>query len=209
MQTMANERVVFTIGHSTHTIERFVDLLRQHGVMAVADVRSVPYSRMQPQFNRETLMGVLKQHGIAYVFLGKELGARSDDKTCYENGRVQYRRLARTETFSAGVERVRTESENSRVALMCAEREPLECHRTLLVSRELMSAGTPVVHIHADGRVEPHADAIRRLLRLFGLPEEDLFRTQSDLIEEAYARQELRVAYVDERLVREAGEEKA
>jgi uncharacterized protein (DUF488 family) len=206
MQTMAHERVVFTIGHSTHPIERFVDLLRQHGVTAVADVRSVPYSRMQPQFNRETLMRALKEQGIAYVFLGKELGARSDNEACYENGRVLYRRLARTEAFRSGLERVRTDSKDHRIALMCAEREPLECHRTLLVGRELMTAGNSVVHIHADGHLEPHADAMRRLLKVVGLPEHDLFRSPSDLIEEAYAQQEKRVAYVDKQLARDAGE---
>lgn len=209
MPAMLHDNAVSTIGHSTHTIERFVDLLRQQRVAAIADVRSVPYSRIQPQFNRETLTRTLDKCGIAYIFLGKELGARSDDKTCYENGRVQYRRLARTEAFHGGIERVLLESESRRIALMCAEREPLECHRTLLVSRELMAAGAPVVHIHADGHVERHDDSMRRLLRLLGLPEQDLFRTQSDLIEEGYTRQELRVAYVDERLVREAGEAKA
>lgn len=206
MRTMSHETVIFTIGHSTHTIDRFVDLLHQHGVNAIADVRSVPYSRMQPQFNREALMGTLKEHGIAYVFLGKELGARSDDEACYENGRVQYRRLAGTETFRAGLERVRTGSERRQIAIMCAEREPLECHRTLLVSRELVAAGTPVVHIHGDGHVETHVDAVRRLLLMLRLPEKDLFRTQSELIEEAYARQEERVAYVDEQFAHEARE---
>ena len=205
---MSLDSIVFTVGHSTHTIERFLDLLRQHGVTAIADVRSVPYSRMQPQFNRETLMRSLDTCGLAYMFLGKELGARSDDKTCYENGRVQYRRLAMTAAFHAGIERVRMKSESRRIALMCAEREPLACHRTLLVGRELIAAGTPVVHIHADGHVEPHAKAMQRLLQIFGLPEENLFRTQADLIEEACARQEERVAYVDERLSREAGEVK-
>ena len=205
---MSLDSAVCTIGHSTHTIERFVDLLRQHGVTVIADVRSVPYSRMQPQFNREAVMRMLETCGIAYMFLGKELGARTDDKTCYENGRVQYRRLAMTAAFHAGIGRVCTESENRRIALMCAEREPLACHRTLLVGRELMAVGTPVAHIHADGHVEPHAEAMRRLLQIFGLPEQDLFRTQADLIEEACARQEERVAYVDERLSREAGEVK-
>lgn len=203
---MSHEKVIFTIGHSTHTIERFLDLLRQHGVTAIADVRSVPYSRMQPQFNREALMGSLKEQGIAYVFLGKELGARTDDEACYENGRLQYRRLARTETFRVGLERVRTGSEKRQIAIMCAEREPLDCHRTLLVSRELAVAGTHVVHILADGHLETHADAMVRLQQMLGLPERDLFRSQSELIEEAYARQEKRVAYVDDQLAREAQE---
>ena len=201
---MISQHTVFTIGHSTHAIERFVALLRQHGVNVVADVRSVPYSRMQPQFNRETLIRTLDTYGIGYFFLGNELGARSNDKTCYENGQVQYHRLAGTQAFHAGIERVHVENEKRRIALMCAEREPLECHRTLLVGRELVAAGIPVVHIHADGKAETHADATRRLLRVFDLPEEDLFRTQSDLIEEAYKRQESRIAYVDEQLARES-----
>jgi uncharacterized protein (DUF488 family) len=193
---------VYTVGHSTHSFEQFVDLLRRHEVTAVADVRSSPYSRMNPQFNRDTLATALKQHGVTYVFLGKELGARSEDKACYENGRVQFRRLAKTAAFRSGLDRVRSGCEKLRIALMCAEREPLECHRTLLVSRELMAAGTPVVHIHADGRLESHQDAMRRLLGIVGLPTSDLFRTEQDLVEEAYALQERRVAYVDEDLVR-------
>jgi uncharacterized protein (DUF488 family) len=197
MSAMSPDFVVFTIGHSTHTIERFVGLLRQHGVTAVADVRSVPYSRFQPQFNRETLAAALKGRGIAYVFLGKELGARSEDKTCYENGQVQYRRLAKTEAFRSGLERVRLGSGNHRITLMCAEREPLECHRTLLVGHELAASGVPVVHIHDDGRLESHADAMKRLVTLVGLPDHDLFRSQSELIEQACAAQEKRVAYVD------------
>src|SRR5713101_7111495 len=108
---MTNEYEVLTIGHSTHTIEKFADVLCHNRVTAVADVRSVPYSRFQPQFNRESLSRALKEHGIAYVFLGKELGARSEDKTCYENGRVQYRRLSQTRAFRSGLERVRAEAE--------------------------------------------------------------------------------------------------
>jgi uncharacterized protein (DUF488 family) len=87
---------VLTIGHSTHPIETFLGLLHQHGVTAVADVRSAPYSRFNPQFNKDALEHDLKEHGIRYVFLGRELGARSDDPSCYDKGRVQYGRLART-----------------------------------------------------------------------------------------------------------------
>lgn len=200
---MTHKCEIFTIGHSTHTIERFVELLRQHRVTAVADVRSVPYSRFQPQFNQNMLKETLKENGIAYVFLGKELGARSEDKTCYENGRVQYRRLAKTEAFQAGLDRVRSGSEEHRIALMCAEREPLECHRTLLVSRELVDSGVRVIHIHANGHPEPHEEAMRRLLKLTQLPEQDLFRSPTELIEAAYAKQEERIAYVEERLEHE------
>ena len=207
MGAMSSKPLVLTIGHSTHSIERFLELLQQHGVTAVADVRSVPYSRFQPQFNRETLRAILKQHGIAYVFLGKELGARSDDESCYEHGRVQYRRLAQTPVFRAGIERVRKGSEQHRIALMCAEREPLECHRTLLVARELVAEGLEVVHIHADGRLESHDDAVTRLLQLVGTgPQTSFLQTRDELIDEAYSAQERRIAYVDKRLVREEDE---
>ncbi len=203
---MTDESDVFTIGHSTHTIEKFVELLRQHRVTAVADVRSVPYSRFQPQFNQNMLKEALREHGIAYVFLGKELGARSEDKTCYKNGRVQYRRLANTEAFRIGIARVRSGREKNRIALMCAEREPLECHRTLLVGRELVGAGIPVIHIHADGHLESHTDTMNRLLKLVKLPEQDLFLSYSELIEAAYAKQEERVAYAEAHSEREADE---
>jgi uncharacterized protein (DUF488 family) len=149
---------------------------------------------------------VLKEHGIDYVFLGKDLGARTDDIACYENGRVQYGRLARTKAFSAGLDRVRSGSENHHIALMCSEREPLECHRMLLIGRELVTAGIHVVHIHADGHVESHTDAVKRLLKQLGMSEQDLFRTPSDVISEAYSRQEERVAYVDHQLEPEAHE---
>ncbi len=196
----------FTIGHSNHSIERFVALLRQHGVTALVDVRSAPYSRFHPQFSRKALEGALRENGIAYVFLGKELGARSQDPSCYENGRVQYGRLAKTSLFRQGVERVKKGINSQRIALMCAEKEPLECHRTLLVSRALEREGVSVAHIHADGHVESHSDAMVRLLGLVGLPATDLFNSQDELIEEACAKQEERVAYVDEHSAHEVTE---
>jgi uncharacterized protein (DUF488 family) len=97
---------IFTVGHSNHPLEHLIGLLRRHGVTALADVRSTPYSRTNPQFNREHLSEALKAAGIVYVFLGKELGARSEDPACYENGKVLYDRLARTDLFRSGIERV-------------------------------------------------------------------------------------------------------
>lgn len=199
-----HNHTVFTIGHSTHTIEVFVELLRRHQVTALADVRSAPFSRFNPQFNKEELERNLKSNGIKYVFLGRELGARSDDRSCYDNGRVQYSRLARTELFRGGIERVMLGANEHRIALMCAEKEPLECHRTLLVARALDELGVPVNHILADGRLESQADAMLRLLDLVRLPREDLFRSRQELIAEAIAKQEERVAYVDEKMLAES-----
>jgi uncharacterized protein (DUF488 family) len=202
-----NAARILTIGHSTHTLEHFIALLKQHGVTAVADVRSAPYSRFNPHFNKAELERSLKAEGIRYVFLGRELGARSDDPSCYEKGRVQYARLARTEAFRQGIERLLRGAAEHRIACMCAEREPLECHRTLLVARALVDEGAEVAHIHADGRLEPHAAAMDRLLDLTGLPREDLFRSRADLVAEALARQEEKVAYVDAKLAAEGTED--
>jgi uncharacterized protein (DUF488 family) len=187
---------VFTIGHSTHPQERFVELLRQHGITALCDVRSTPYSRVNPQFNREQLEEALLAQGIAYRFLGKELGARSDDPACYEHGKVQYDRLARTELFKYGLKRVlRGLKDGFRIALVCAEREPLECHRTILVARHLVALGVPVRHIHADGHLETHDAALDRLARMVNVPEQDMFLSREELFAEAYRRQEERIAY--------------
>ena len=205
---MSEQRhLVFTVGHSTHPFDRFVALLTQHGVTTVADVRSAPFSRFNPQFNKDVLEENLRAQGIRYVFLGRELGARSDDRACYEKGRVQYARLARTEMFRSGIERVIRGAEEHQVALLCAEKEPLECHRTLLVARALDDQGVGVAHILGDGGLELHTDAMERLLDLTGLPHEDLFRSREELIAEALARQEEKIAYVNEKLAGEAAGE--
>jgi uncharacterized protein (DUF488 family) len=195
---------VLTIGHSTHSFETFAELLKQHGVTALADVRSAPFSRFNPQFNKHALAADLKLCGIKYVFLGKELGARSKDPSCYENGRVRYSRLARTEQFQQGIARLLRGAQDHRIALMCAEREPLECHRTLLVARALDEKGVSVAHILGDGRLETHHAAMERLLDVAGLPHDDLFRSREELINQALARQEEKVAYVDEKPATEA-----
>ena len=192
---------VFTIGHSNHEIGAFVELLRQHRVDALADVRSAPYSRFNPQFNREPFAVALKEKGIRYVYLGRELGGRPGDRGCYDDeGRVRYDRVAATEPFRCGLERVVDGAAGFRIALMCAEKEPLHCHRTLLVAHELDKRGVGVAHIHADGRMESHGDAMDRLIELTGLrPAGDLFhrpQPRVELIAEAVERQARRAAYV-------------
>lgn len=194
----ANIHPIYTIGHSTHAAEVFLGLLREHGIEAVADVRTSPFSRYNPQFNRENLERTLSESGIRYVFLGKELGARTDDRSCYDQGRVRYARLARTDFFQSGIKRVIQGAGRFRIALMCAEKEPLECHRTLLVAKALVAGGQPVFHIHADGHLESHEDAMERLFDMSGVPRQDLFRTKEELFAEAFEKQEAKVAYVEE-----------
>ncbi len=204
---MANE-IVLTIGHSNHALEVFLGLLAKHRVSALADVRSVPRSGFNPHFNRGALAAAIQSRSIAYVYLGQQLGGRSDDPACYRNGRICYDRVRRTARFQDGIERVARGVATHRIALMCAEKEPLECHRTLLVAPALEAAGMAVAHILATGELESHAEAMERLLVRFNLhPDDDLFRrgrTRTELIAEAMTRQAARVAYVDGDLAAES-----
>ena len=202
---------VFTIGHSNHEIEAFVELLRQHRVDALADVRSAPYSRFNPQFNREQIAAALKENGIHYVYLGQELGGRTDNFECYdEEGRIVFDRVAATETFQRGIARVVRGAAAHCIALMCAEKEPLECHRTLLVARELEKRGVEVGHIHADGRLESHDQAMSRLMDLV-LPSEGPLIRQAEpprdlMIAEAVERQARRIGFRDKSLAAASSE---
>jgi uncharacterized protein (DUF488 family) len=192
----AETPTVFSVGHSNHPIEKFLGLLSAHDITAIADVRSTPYSRFNPQYNQKSLAATLADKQIAYVFLGKELGARSEDASCYENGKVQYQRLAQTPLFKSGIERVLSGAARYRVALMCAEKEPLDCHRTLLVSRALQNGGASIVHILADGTAEPQAQTMQRLLKSLPVDKHDLFTDRAAQIEAACRLREQKIAYV-------------
>jgi uncharacterized protein (DUF488 family) len=182
----------YTIGHSNHPIEKFLALLRQHGITLLADVRSTPASRFNPQFNRKALERSLAEAHIEYVFLGEALGARASDPTCYEDGRVSYDKLAATESFQQGIDRLEAQMSSHRVAIMCAEKEPLGCHRTILVARHLCRRAITVTHILASGELEAHASVLARLRTQLKLPADDLFAEGDD---RAYELQARRIAY--------------
>ncbi len=193
------EGTVYSIGHSTHPLEHFLSLLRMHAVTAICDVRSKPYSRLNPQYNREALQRVLPENGIAYVFLGAELGARSQDPACVAGGRVRYELLAQTALFGAGLARVCEGARRFQVALLCAEKDPMDCHRTILVARRLEERGLEIRHIGADGEVESQAEVMQRVLGALKLPEQDLFHSSSEMLASAYELQGERLCYaVDE-----------
>jgi uncharacterized protein (DUF488 family) len=187
--------MIYTVGHSTHPIGDFIKLLKSRGITAIADVRSAPYSRFQPQFNRELLTKSLNESGIEYVFVGDLIGGRSSNEEDYENGRVVYDRLKNSDNFENGLQRVIVGSEKYQLALMCSEKEPIECHRALLVGQTLFERGFPISHIHGDGTLEKHDDVIQRLLKVFKLDEPDLFRSNQEVVAEALLRQEQKVAF--------------
>jgi uncharacterized protein (DUF488 family) len=186
---------VFTIGHSNLEIANFVVLLKQHGIQVVADVRSSPYSQYNPQFNRELLQRALREQGISYVFLGEELGARRSEPECYLNGRADYSLIAQMPAFSRGVERIIQGAAKMRVAMMCAEKDPLDCHRCILVSPRLCERGLDILHILSDGSLESQEQAARRLTQLLDLPERDLFHSTGEVVAEAYRLQGEKIAY--------------
>ena len=197
---------IFTIGHSNHSLENFLALLSKHRVTAVADVRSAPWSRFNAHFNRNELAAALKARGIHYVYLGRELGGRPEDPTLYDDGgRVSYERVARTSNFRAGVARVVGGAATHRIALICAEKEPLDCHRTHLVAKEFDADGVEVMHILADGEIERHARTMDRQPKADPgrKPEEDMF--PDALIEATTKNRSERIAFVRKNHVPESG----
>ena len=186
---------IYTIGHSNHEIAKFIKLLKEHDITAVCDVRSAPYSKYAPQFNCDSIKDKLKMSGIQYVYLGKELGPRSEKQECYIDGKVQYNLLAQTNAFKEGIARVKKGLENFRVALMCSEKDPAICHRTILVCRHLRNDEFEIYHILEDGSLENNRDTERRLMEILKIPKQTLFDLPEDLIERAYDEQGDRIAY--------------
>jgi uncharacterized protein (DUF488 family) len=203
------KETIFTIGHSNRALPEFLALLVENELTAVADVRSQPYSRMNPQFNRESLAEFLGKHEIAYVFLGEELGARSRDPACYVDGKVQYDALAQTKLFEHGLDRVEKGALRYRLALMCAEKEPLACHRFILVARHLARRGFQVRHIIDSHVVEDHEASVARLLVQLRMDSMHLFGNQDDLVKLAYERQAAKIAFSQEETVEAVKRESA
>ncbi len=165
--------MIFTIGHSNHSIEEFLALLGRHKITALADVRSAPYSRWARQFNKDALTAALADANIAYVYLGAELGGRPKDAALQENGKPNYAAMAQTETFRTGIGRVLEGAKSYTIALMCAERDPTDCHRFHLISRELAARGVAISHILPSGDVEGQTQTQQRLGEINAHP--DLF----------------------------------
>jgi uncharacterized protein (DUF488 family) len=164
-----NDRL-FTVGHSNHEPEVLLALLQGAGVTALADVRSSPYSRRLPQFSRPALEALLRSNGIAYVFLGRELGGRPAASELYDaEGWADYERIRATRTFQEGVQRVLDGLERYQIALLCGEEDPLDCHRGLMITPALKELGVSPVHVRRDGRLEATAEMEARLQAETGL----------------------------------------
>jgi len=189
---------LFTIGHSNHSLDHFLELLLAHQVSAIADVRSSPYSKYSPQFNKDVLESALRDANIDYIFLGRELGAHRSEDDCYIDGQAKYDRIVHLSTFRRGLEIVLQGVEHYRIALMCSESDPITCHRTILVCRELkrICPDLEITHILGAGTEERQETSEKRLINLHKLQPElfgDL-TSMSGLIEKAYDLQAEKIA---------------
>lgn len=157
---------VYTVGHSTYSPDLFLNLLQRHDVNCVIDVRSVPYSRYVMQYNRESIQAYLKRNQVLYLYLGKELGARPSDTTLYAaEGYLDFGKASQSGLFQSGIKRVLAGLQKGyRIALMCTEKDPIDCHRAILIGKELQNNSCSVIHIEEDGKTETQAQLEERLL---------------------------------------------
>lgn len=188
----------FTIGHSNIPADRFAAMLGAAGVGAIADVRTTPFSRFCPWFSHKNLKTLLERNGISYLPYGAALGGRPRSPELYRDGVADYEAMAWQDDFKAGLDRLvadATVRPHGRICLMCAERDPLDCHRCLLVARAMAARGFGLGHILYDGSIEPHTATEQRLLELAGT-DGDLFAAGLEQrIAAAYRRRARAVAY--------------
>jgi uncharacterized protein (DUF488 family) len=192
-----DDDTIFSIGHSNLTTEAFLALLKDAGIDAIADVRSMPWSRFNPQFNRETLKSSLKAAGIAYSYLGDALGGRPSEPRFFCEGVPDYRKMAKADAFAEGLQRLKTGSRKYRIAILCAEQNPIGCHRCLLVGRALHSSRQKIVHLLHDGTALTQDDIEERLLAMAGVADNDLFSSAKDRLDDAYWAQNRKAAFAD------------
>lgn len=188
---------VLSIGHSTLDYEQFAARLNAAGVTAIADVRTSPFSRNFAHFNRDVLKDALARDGVAYVFLGKELGGRPKGDEYYTDGIADYEKMAKSDMFRKGLERVEQGARKYRIAMMCSERSPLDCHRCLLVGRALAERGVTVRHLLPDGETVAQPEIEEQLLAMAGKHHDDMFASPAERLNDAYRERARKVAFAE------------
>jgi len=155
---------LYTIGHSNDSLEYFLERIRENGIDTVVDVRRIPYSRYAQQFNKKNIEKSLKNEGIHYIYMGDTLGGKiTDPEYLTADGRVDYSKVMRSERFLRGISRLEGGMKRGfTIAVMCAEKDPLKCHRFHLISRFLARKGYEILHIVGDKIVE-HKELERKI----------------------------------------------
>ena len=179
------DKVIYTIGHSNHTIDQFIRFLSAHNINVLVDVRSQPYSKFAPQFNREDLKTEILKEKIMYMYMGEELGGRPLRQNYYDiEGYVLYDRVAKDDRFRQGIQRLENGIRNYQLVLMCSEEDPTQCHRHLLIGKVLHGDGIHVNHIRGNGQFQTEEELMKKngenQMHLFGNGEVSVWRsTQS------------------------------
>jgi len=191
---------LYTLGHSNLEFSEFIKLLKDFRVELLADVRSLPQSSRFPQFSQPGFEKMLEDEGISYLFLGEELGGRPDDVDAYRrDGLVDYRARRKSYAFGAGLERLLRELERRSVGMMCAEEDPLECHRFLMICPEFVPLGIKPLHIRKGSQIETQEAAENRLLEatgFAGVAANTLFPlARLEALEDAYKMQSEKAAH--------------
>lgn len=193
---------IYTIGYSGHNMESFISLLMHNRIDVVCDVRSTPYSTYKPDFSRGSFRKHLNLANIKYSFFGDQLGARPKDRSCYVDGQATYQKISNSDFFREGLERIRKGSGMLNLALVCSEKDPIECHRAVLVCRNLDEVRSRIAHIHTSGNIESQDDFDARLVELHGLTPPPLLSTKNDwmnAVAVAYQKQGDAIAFRERR----------
>lgn len=205
MEVININKVLYTVGHSKHSLQHFLKILRLNNISCIVDVRSMPFSKICPQFNQDNFKKFLNENGIYYIFMGKEFGARREDKNLYTNeGYLDFEKTANSKDFIEGVERIsKGLKKDFRIAFMCTEKDPINCHRNILVAHEFQKNNYEIQNILADGTIESQQHLEQRLLNIY-FPNRfqiDLFENskenlnEKELINKAYKLRNKDIGY--------------
>lgn len=195
--------MIYTIGHSNHTLEDFIKLLKQHDIECIGDVRSSPYSKYADQFNRESLKYAIEENEMYYLFLGDSFGARPNDKSLYSRGIVDFAKVVKSEAFQESGKRIENGlGKGYRIALMCSEKDPIDCHRTIMVSKYFWDKGYEIRHILSNGSLKSQDEVTNELVEKY-FPNRNQFNLfqnieEIDYVTEAYIKANLEIGYREE-----------
>lgn len=199
--------IIYTVGHSTMPVDDFIKLIKMHDIDCIVDVRSTPYSQYAPQFNQAEIIYALKKAGVAYIYMGKELGARRDDATLYdEDGRLNFEKTAASPSFKSGIDRIMQGIKKGyTIALMCTEKDPMDCHRCILVGRKINNLENCYVeNILSDGSLLKQTQVEEKLLEIYHTNRDQLTitellsgkqKSEEEYLNDAYRKKAKEIAY--------------
>lgn len=202
MEAANQQLICFTIGHSNQSIDSFLQLLKIHKINCIIDIRSIPYSQNNPQFNKENLKSELRNNSIFYILMSDSLGAKyNNPELLFPDGKVDFRKVRQTENFKVGIKRIiEGIKKGYSIALMCSEKDPFNCHRFVLVSYQLSKEGVSVKHICGDGSIALNSELEKKILSEYvsnyltaTLLESAM--TLEDALELGYAKRNIDIAF--------------